>query len=99
MHIGGGYMAFHHVAADQCGVARAQLGRQPQFASHGMIATMVNLDAKAVGFHVGDPVLAAAAAGVFPDFYRNAVRRGRPGGAEGGAGCGGHGDVAQGGAA
>ena len=80
-------MAFHHVAADQGGVARAQLLRQAQPCAHGVVAGFVHGHLESIGLHVVHPILAAAAVGVFPHFDR---RRDRPGSACQGRGQGRH---------
>ena len=61
-------MALDDVATHQGGMARTQLLRQAQAGAHGVVAGVVDGEVKAIRFHMGDPVMTATAAGVFPDF-------------------------------
>jgi hypothetical protein len=83
-----GHMAFQRVARNAAGVAGPELaGHAPALAGVG-VAAVVGLDGKAIGFEVGDPVFAAAAAGVFPDFDQGLGSRGPGGEGQGDAGTG-----------
>ena len=65
-------MAFDHIASHQRRMTGTQLWRQPQLGAHGIVAAVVDLYGKAIGLQMINPVLAAAAAGVFPDLNRDA---------------------------
>ena len=98
--VGCGHMAFDHVAAHQRGVAGAVLLRHPQALACGDVAGVEGAHAEAVFFEVSDPVVAAAALGVFPDLHhgQGAARlRQRKGGGQGQQGGGS--EPAQGGGA
>ena len=63
------HMAFDHVAVDQRGVAGRKFRGQSQALAHGGVAGVEGLNLKTGFAQDLDPVLAAAAVGVFPDLH------------------------------
>jgi len=87
-------MAFYGVATHLRGVAGAERDGNAQPGPGLGISCVISLDVKAIGLQVRHPVLAAAAAWVFPDFDRTPglrrQMRGQPGRCQGGHGMHNH---------
>lgn len=62
------YVALNGVAVDLSRVATPELFGNAQLGSHRSIARVLDPGLEAVGFEVGDPILAAPAFGTFPNF-------------------------------